>query len=347
MNMRKLLMVRMAALFLLIDAGTVFAEEYKLFYSGTWQGVITATRDSQGKITITPRVTNEINEKNGWVAIDLIHSQCPLVPEGKEFPVFSFTKEIVIDGNTTTITRTSGEWEKRVVDGNTTTTTFSWGDFWEKEVVDGNTHTHTDSSGTWAKSVVDGNTTTAIDSEGIIRGWHKTVVDGNTTTITSSGGWEKTVVDGNTTIKTWSESREVRPRMIVVDRQGYNIHIFTTTVYDSILNGHAHYAQKNYALAIADYTHAIRLDPNDASWYYSRGHAHYAQKNYALAIADYTHAIRLDPNNASWYYSRGNAHYLQKNYDQAIADYEAALRVDPNHANAREWLGNARQARGY
>jgi hypothetical protein len=45
---------------------------------------------------------------NLWGAIDLIHSQCPLVPEGKKFSVFSHTKEIVIDGNTTTITETSG-----------------------------------------------------------------------------------------------------------------------------------------------------------------------------------------------------------------------------------------------
>jgi tetratricopeptide (TPR) repeat protein len=135
-------------------------------------------------------------------------------------------------------------------------------------------------------------------------------------------------------------------RMTVVDRQGYNIYIYTTTPNHSILSGNAHLDQKNYDQAIADYTNAIRLSPNNASGYRGRGRAYNAQKNYDMAIADYAQAIRLDPNNASGYYNRGNAHYVQKNYDQAIADYEAALRIDPNHTNAREWLGKVRQARG-
>jgi tetratricopeptide (TPR) repeat protein len=55
---------------------------------------------------------------------------------------------------------------------------------------------------------------------------------------------------------------------------------------------------------------------------------------YDRAMADYTQAIRIDPNDASPYTNRGNAYYFKGDYDRAIADYEAALRIDPNDANA-------------
>ncbi|MDR0628540.1 MAG: tetratricopeptide repeat protein [Treponema sp.] len=71
------------------------------------------------------------------------------------------------------------------------------------------------------------------------------------------------------------------------------------------------------------------------------------QGEYESAIADFTEAVRLNPNLAAAYNNRGNAYKDKEDYDRAIADYEAALRIDPNHANARKWLENARKARGY
>ncbi|MDA9968356.1 tetratricopeptide repeat protein [Salibacteraceae bacterium] len=62
-----------------------------------------------------------------------------------------------------------------------------------------------------------------------------------------------------------------------------------------------------YKSAIADFTTAIRLDPDDASAYYNRGLAYDDLGEYKSAIADYTTAIRLDPDFASAYYNRGIA----------------------------------------
>jgi tetratricopeptide (TPR) repeat protein len=98
--------------------------------------------------------------------------------------------------------------------------------------------------------------------------------------------------------------------------------------------------------AIADYTQAIRLDPNYASAYYGRGNAYYMKKDYDRAIADYTQAIRLDPNDAKAYYNRGATYYDQKDYDRAIADFEAALKINPNYENAKKSLEIVRQQRG-
>jgi tetratricopeptide (TPR) repeat protein len=98
--------------------------------------------------------------------------------------------------------------------------------------------------------------------------------------------------------------------------------------------------------AIADYDQAIRLNPNFAEAYSNRGNAYLSKGDHDRAIADYDQAIRLNPNFAEAYYNRGNSYYVKRDYDRAIADYEAALRINPNHANARTWLENARRQRG-
>jgi tetratricopeptide (TPR) repeat protein len=46
---------------------------------------------------------------------------------------------------------------------------------------------------------------------------------------------------------------------------------------------------------------------------------------YDKAIAEYTKAIKLDPNDAGAYFNRGIAYGYKGDYDQAIADFEATL----------------------
>ena len=86
--------------------------------------------------------------------------------------------------------------------------------------------------------------------------------------------------------------------------------------------------------AIADYTQAIRLDPNDAFAYNNRGITYKNKGDYDRAIADYTQALRLDPNDAAVYNNRGVAYADKGHLDRAIADYTQALQLDPNHASA-------------
>ena len=59
--------------------------------------------------------------------------------------------------------------------------------------------------------------------------------------------------------------------------------------------------------AISDYTEAIRLAPNNATYYALRGDIWFAIEQYAKAIADYDEAIRLDPNRDFFYSNRGPA----------------------------------------
>jgi tetratricopeptide (TPR) repeat protein len=96
--------------------------------------------------------------------------------------------------------------------------------------------------------------------------------------------------------------------------------------------GSAYHNNNDYDWAIADYTQAIRIDPNYMSAYYNRGNAYSNKSDYDRAIADYTQAIRIDPNYMSAYYNRGNAYRNKSDYDRAIADYTQAIRIDPNFA---------------
>ncbi|MDR1898454.1 MAG: tetratricopeptide repeat protein [Treponema sp.] len=104
--------------------------------------------------------------------------------------------------------------------------------------------------------------------------------------------------------------------------------------------------QAAYDRAVADFSRAIRLDPNDAKAYNSRGVAYDSKGEYDRAIADYNQAIRLDPNNASAYNNRGNAYYAKGEYDRAIDDYGRAIRLDPDYANAYNNRGNVYYFKG-
>jgi tetratricopeptide (TPR) repeat protein len=96
-----------------------------------------------------------------------------------------------------------------------------------------------------------------------------------------------------------------------------------------------------YDRAIADFTHAIRLDPNSAQAYRERGVAYSDKGDYERAIADLTQTIQLSPNYAAAYNNRGNTYRRKKDYDRAIADYDQAIIIDPNFARAYMNRGGA------
>jgi tetratricopeptide (TPR) repeat protein len=100
----------------------------------------------------------------------------------------------------------------------------------------------------------------------------------------------------------------------------------------------------------------------EAARYYNSGVEYYNTNRFDLAVADFTQAIMLIPNNANYYLWRGRAYakrwwpYIFRDdfawvnahwndvYERAIADFEAALRLDPSHTDARKELADAKRA---
>ena len=59
----------------------------------------------------------------------------------------------------------------------------------------------------------------------------------------------------------------------------------------------------------------------------------------AKAIADLSHAIQLDPNNAMFLVQRGFAHGMAGNYAETQADWKSAIKMRPDYGPAYSALG--------
>ena len=100
------------------------------------------------------------------------------------------------------------------------------------------------------------------------------------------------------------------------------------------VRGYMNHELGNYDDAIAAYTQAIRLKPDDAAAYLNRGLAKGELGDHFAAITDFDTAIRLKPDDAYAYYNRGNAKHQLGQQRAAITDYDTAIRLKPNYAYA-------------
>jgi|HubBroStandDraft_6_1064221.scaffolds.fasta_scaffold43653_4 tetratricopeptide (TPR) repeat protein len=104
-------------------------------------------------------------------------------------------------------------------------------------------------------------------------------------------------------------------------------------------------AQKGeYEKSIADFTVAIRLDPQ-AFYYMQRGGVWHQFKKYDKAIADFDNAIQLGSANAAAYLNRGMAWTELKQIEKALDDFDRADKLGPKNvlvyrARAYAWVRN-------
>lgn len=84
-------------------------------------------------------------------------------------------------------------------------------------------------------------------------------------------------------------------------------------------------------LAIADYSEAIGLNPDEAAFYCTRGIAYRQKGDHGLAIADYDQAIKLKPDYSTAYNNRGVAYRQKGDTERALSDYNKAIEYDGNN----------------
>jgi len=105
-------------------------------------------------------------------------------------------------------------------------------------------------------------------------------------------------------------------------------------------------------LAIADFTEAIRLEPNEGILYSNRSDAYIFKGDIALAISDLEMAARIDPKNekyseilgaiklepdnirVSMYLAYGVQHFERGDYDRAITCASKVIQLNPNDVSA-------------
>jgi uncharacterized protein (TIGR02145 family) len=92
--------------------------------------------------------------------------------------------------------------------------------------------------------------------------------------------------------------------------------------------GEAYSGMKTPESAITAYTEAIRIDPANAGYSFSRGEANSAKKTYQAAVDDLARAVSLAPDSARYQFSLGNVYALIGNLDAAEAHYCKAARLD-------------------
>jgi tetratricopeptide (TPR) repeat protein len=93
-------------------------------------------------------------------------------------------------------------------------------------------------------------------------------------------------------------------------------------------------AKRDYDLAIADCSEAIRIDPKNARSFGARCLARTFKKDFDNALTDCDESIRLDPENATGYYNRCTFWNSKPDLDRAIADCGEAIRLNPKYTNA-------------
>ena len=120
-------------------------------------------------------------------------------------------------------------------------------------------------------------------------------------------------------------------------------HAYAQTAEDWIVSGNQKYINDDNQGAIADYTKAIEINPDDAVIYLIRGKAKHELKNYQGAIADYTKAIEIKSDYAGAHFNRGITKASLKDHQGAIADWTKAIEIKPDLFAAYNNRGLARQ----
>ncbi|MCP4934187.1 MAG: tetratricopeptide repeat protein [bacterium] len=111
------------------------------------------------------------------------------------------------------------------------------------------------------------------------------------------------------------------------------------------LRGVAHDNNGKFGKAIADYSRAIRLKPDDEV-HFNRGEAYFNQQQYRKAIKDFSRAIRFNRNMANAYYTRGTSYFHLRRFRKAIKDFSRTIHLNPQYAPAYRNRAVAYKSRG-
>ncbi len=92
--------------------------------------------------------------------------------------------------------------------------------------------------------------------------------------------------------------------------------------------------QSDFDAAIADYSAAIRLSPDDPNAYYGRGVIYFVQNEYEKAYKDMTQLASIAPDVSTTYYFLGLLNNQLKKYGDAVKQFDTYIKAVPNDSDA-------------
>ncbi|GIL74778.1 hypothetical protein Vretimale_2401 [Volvox reticuliferus] len=111
-----------------------------------------------------------------------------------------------------------------------------------------------------------------------------------------------------------------------------------------VLRGQAYYAAGKVAEALKEFNAIIATWPTYARAYLERGNVRLDQRDYTLAIGDYTLALQLQGNLLQAYMMRCHAQMALRQYAEAMQDAREAERLDPENAQVKALKAQVRKA---
>jgi tetratricopeptide (TPR) repeat protein len=98
--------------------------------------------------------------------------------------------------------------------------------------------------------------------------------------------------------------------------------------------------------ALAEFNHAVELDPNNAQALYGRGLLYQGDKQHQQAIDDFTAANGLKPQQAEPLLARAVSYLALDKAKEAAADLDEAAQADPQNAQIWSTRGQAYERLG-
>jgi len=98
--------------------------------------------------------------------------------------------------------------------------------------------------------------------------------------------------------------------------------------------GAAYTSEQKFPEAIADFSEALKMKPNDTGIYERRAYVEMKMNDLDKALADYSEAIKLSPDEVRYYLYRGYIYEIKGNVKNSMADTEKALKLDKHNAEA-------------
>lgn len=100
-------------------------------------------------------------------------------------------------------------------------------------------------------------------------------------------------------------------------------------------------ARRDFQPALADYSKAIELEPDDGAHYRARAMIRLTVREPILAMADLDESLKRRPDDPEALMRRGELYLSAKDPDRAKADFEAAMRLSPDDSSLPSQAGAA------